>query len=204
MCIRMNECTVRFMRALDLLDYDALYFARPSLFNATTPMTTTSERTFTRWSAVLCMLAVLFMGLVGCAETETPEATEAEEDTAMAETETMASSDSVTVGGTISLLQQGLTSISASAAVSNIEGWQEQLEAAGSEPLMAISNNLEELKGELQNDSIDGAAVGELLVSLGDQTVDAAQNAGGTATAQLTQLGNLLQQAGNQLTGEGM
>ena len=80
------------------------------------------------------------------------------------------SNDTPTVEGTISALEGGVTSLPLDAALANIQGWQTTL--AGSD---------------------DPAAQG-LSAQLGEGTTAVA---GGDA--QLTNLGNLLQQAGGSL-----
>ncbi len=109
-----------------------------------------------------------------------------------------AQSDAPTVAETISTLQGDLTAIPVDAAVSNIEGWQSQLEGSDDPIVQGIATNLGELSTALQADSVDGAQVGGLLTSLGTDTVSAAEGAGST---ELTDLGNLLLQAGTSLTG---
>lgn len=109
-----------------------------------------------------------------------------------------AQSDAPTVSETISALQGDLTAIPADAAIANIEGWQAELEGSDDVIVQGIAANLGELSDALQADTIDGAAVGGLLTSLGTDTVSAAEGAGST---ELTDLGNLLLQAGTSLSG---
>ena len=106
--------------------------------------------------------------------------------------------------GTVSLLQQGVTSIAVDQAVANIDGWLTQLDDADDDALDAVADNLEELRSLLQDQPIDGAEVGNLLTELGQQTTDAAANAAGQQMTQLQTLGETLTTAGEQLTGGGM
>ena len=78
----------------------------------------------------------------------------------------LAQSDSPTVDETISTLQSGLTAIPLDAAISNIEGWQAQLDGSSDAAVQDISSQLGELKTALQADTIDGTEVGGLLVRL--------------------------------------
>ena len=108
----------------------------------------------------------------------------------------LAQSDSPTVDETISTLQGGLTAIPLDAAISNIEGWQAQLDGSSDAAVQDISSQLGELKTALQADTIDGTEVGGLLVRLGEGTAAAAGGDSG-----LTELGGVLTQAGNGLLG---
>ncbi len=108
----------------------------------------------------------------------------------------LAQSDVPTVDETIAALQGGVTAIPAEAAVANIEGWQAQLEGSDDPAVQELASQLGELSTALQADTLDGAAIGGLLVSLGEGTIAAA---GGDAG--LTELGGLLTEAGSSLTG---
>ena len=109
--------------------------------------------------------------------------------------------ESPTVGGTIEALEGGLANLPAEQAISNIEGWQMRLESTGDPALLAIAEQLEELKAALQTESVDQASVGLLLTELGGRTSDAAQSAQGEEAAQLVSLGTLLSDAGADLSG---
>jgi hypothetical protein len=101
---------------------------------------------------------------------------------------------------TIQAAEGGLTNLPVSAAVSNIEGWENRLRAAGDPSLQPIADNLASLRQELQSPSIDGAAVGRLLNQLGQQTTEAAAGADPAVSQRLNRLGTLLSQAGTQLS----
>lgn len=89
----------------------------------------------------------------------------------------------------------GLTEMAPSAALSNIDSWIAQLDGATFTNSTEIRDGLMTLRDQLQATPIDGSAVGETLTNLGTWTVEAA----GTDTA-LTNLGNALQSAGQNLT----
>lgn len=152
-------------------------------------------------------LAFVVIGLSGCAsETETepaePEGTaQTEAPPAGAEEAPPAGGDQATVEGTIQALQGGVTSLAPATAVQNIQSWQSQLENAGDPALSEIAGNLGELNSMLQEQPIDGQAVGDLLSELGEQTTSAASNAQGDMTSQLEQLGTTLSEAGSNLSG---
>ena len=112
--------------------------------------------------------------------------------------------DSPTVSGTIEALEGGLTNLPAEQAVSNIEGWQTRLESSGDPALLAIAEQLEELKSVLQTDSIDQTSAGLLLIELGERTSEAAETAQGDEAAQLVSLGALLSDAGSSLSDVGV
>lgn len=102
----------------------------------------------------------------------------------------------VTPSGTLEAVQGagGLLQLPIDAAVSNIDGWIAQLE--GNPDFEPVVADLRDLRTELQEPEIDGAAVGQLLVDLGTATTGAA-----AGNAELTQLGEALTAAGNELTG---
>ena len=110
------------------------------------------------------------------------------------------SDESPTVSGTIEALEGGLDSLPVDQAVRNIEGWQARLEAAGDPALLAIAEQLEELKAALQTESADQTSAGLLLIEIGERTNAAAETAQGDEAAQLTSLGTLLSDAGSSLS----
>ncbi len=88
----------------------------------------------------------------------------------------------------------GLTNLPPETAVGNIDAWISKLE--GTPGTETIVSNLQELKTELSNPTIDGAAVGNLLTELGSET-----EAAGADNPAVTSLGQALSQAGSQLKG---
>ncbi|MEM0963140.1 MAG: hypothetical protein AAGK21_11470 [Bacteroidota bacterium] len=102
----------------------------------------------------------------------------------------------VTAQGTLDAVQSagGLTSLAPAAAVQNIDGWIAQLE--GNPDFAPTVDALNTLKGQLQAETLDGAAIGGTLQTLGQQTTDAAGD-----DAALGQLGAALTAAGDQLAG---
>jgi hypothetical protein len=72
--------------------------------------------------------------------------------------------DSTTVA-----LNQGVRSLAIGRAVSEVEGWQKKLEASGDPGLQPIAGALGELKELLTAETLDGGAIGRLLVDLGDR-----------------------------------
>ena len=110
----------------------------------------------------------------------------------------MASSE---LDGTISALSGGITALNPATAVSNIEGWESQLQATGKPALTSIAQDLGALRKELTSGSLDGAAIGKLLSRLGQQTTSTAAGAEAASKDKLTTLGSLLTKAGGALGG---
>lgn len=108
----------------------------------------------------------------------------------------MAATDAVTAQGTLDAVGAagGLTALAPGAAVANIDGWIAQLE--GNEAFAPTVEGLRTLKTQLTTDPLDGAAIGQTLSMLGEQTTAAA--GGDTA---LEQLGSALSAAGAELSG---
>ena len=91
----------------------------------------------------------------------------------------------------------GVTSLAPAAALANIDGWIAKLEGnADAAPVVA---NLRMLRGQLSATPIDGAAVGQTLTQLGEQTTAAAAGAG-SQQASLEALGGALSEAGAALS----
>ena len=82
-------------------------------------------------------------------------------------------------------------------AISEVEGWQNKLEASGDPGFQPIADNLGELKRLLATDNLDVEAISGLLVELGDQTQAVAVS--GTAS----QVADKLQLLSQLLTDEG-
>ena len=102
----------------------------------------------------------------------------------------------VTVDGTISALEGGLTNLAIPAAIENINGWIQQIEAADFEGSEDLVDSLEELREELGDTPIDGDDVGDVLIELGEDTATA-----GAGNAGLERLAALLVSAGESLGG---
>ena len=100
------------------------------------------------------------------------------------------------LGSTISALQGGLTSLPASAAVANIESWQQQLQGAAPE----IASSLGELKSLLSSGSANAQTIAQALKKLGTQVSAAGTSTGGDAGSQVQQLGQMLTQAASSLS----
>lgn len=111
----------------------------------------------------------------------------------------LAATDSVTVEGTLSALQGGVTRLNPAIAAATLGGWIRQVEAAEFEGRDAIAQNLRALRDALGQDPLDGPTIGALLAELGAQTTEAAPQAEPRPRAALNQLGTLLTEAGRGL-----
>ncbi|MDX1531619.1 MAG: hypothetical protein R3362_08845 [Rhodothermales bacterium] len=149
---------------------------------------------------LFALVGVLAFSLAACGEETDVEPDE--DDLVVAEPEIdepmEPAAPAVDVQGTINALQGGLTAVPMQAALDNINGWIARLDGAEFDGAEEIADNLEELREELMESEIDGDDVGGLLVELGEQTTAAAVAAG---SAELGQLGGLLTNAGQGLTG---
>lgn len=109
---------------------------------------------------------------------------------------TTAAAEAVTPEGTVEAVQAagGLTALPGEAAVANIDGWIAQLE--GNADFAPVVEDLQLLRGQLQESPIDGAAVGATLQRLGEATTGAAGD-----NESLQTLGAALTEGGNALAG---
>ena len=115
----------------------------------------------------------------------------------------MTGGEEVTVASTLELLGDELTNVSVrQRALSNIENWQAQLAASDDPALQSIAELLGELGTALNDNPVDTQEVSGLLVSLGENTTAAAENAEEDLADQLTELGALLTNAGQSLVGD--
>lgn len=156
---------------------------------------------------------MLLLSTAACADrTDTGGGLEAdttlmEQDTAGAMMDTVSANTAALGPGTADLdstraLLEGtdITDVPLNRAVSFIGAWKQRLQQSGQENLSRIADDLDALESELQNQPMDGQAIGEILVRLGEQTAQAAEtDAEGSTAEQLRRLANLLTQAGNQL-----
>ena len=87
-------------------------------------------------------------------------------------------------------------------AVSVITTWHDTLKNSDRSDLHVIAQLLAELRGALERDTLDGPAIGDLMLRLGDQTTAAAATADDSRmTPRLEHLGTLLTRAGTALAG---
>ncbi|MBD2103279.1 hypothetical protein [Leptolyngbya sp. FACHB-261] len=112
----------------------------------------------------------------------------------------MTTSSTANIDATISALQGGLTSVPPSTAVTVIENFEQQLQGLDDPGATRIASSLTELKQLLTGGNASGPAIGQVLSQLGTQTSSAASKADSGLASKLTQLGELLSQAGSSLS----
>ena len=108
------------------------------------------------------------------------------------------STSSTELDSAIATLQEELTSVPPTKALSLIDSFQQQAQNLGKSE---IASNLSALKQLLTSGSATGSDIGQVLVQLGSQTTSTASGADASISSQLQQLGQLLNEAGNSLLG---
>ena len=102
----------------------------------------------------------------------------------------------------VAVLQGGLQRPEMETALRVIETWEQRLAASESPELVPIADNLAALRIQLLAGDSDPAAVGQLLVTLGEQVRSVSEsNVGAPVADKLLQLGELLSDQGNALAG---
>ena len=103
----------------------------------------------------------------------------------------------------VASLQGGVQRLGIEAALPEIESWEEKLAALESPELRAVADNLGALKEQLLADDFDPAAVGQLLLTLGEQVRRVADGPAGTQAGidRLSRLSVLLAREGESLSG---
>jgi hypothetical protein len=97
---------------------------------------------------------------------------------------------------TIRKLKEGVKGFTISAAVKNIEGWEEALGELDTPGVKGVAGDLRKLKRLIQADPIDGEAVKQVLQKLGEATLRVAERADDKKAARIREIGEALQQAG--------
>ena len=93
---------------------------------------------------------------------------------------------------TIKHIGEGVKGFTISAAVKNIEGWEDALGKVEAPGAKGIANDLERLKKLIQADQIDGEAVKALVGKLGKATITLAGKADSSKADKVKQLGEAL------------
>lgn len=105
------------------------------------------------------------------------------------------------VAATVAELERGLAVLPLSKAINRVDDWRRALLDTELESLVPIADDLGALRDALTGEGIDGAAVGALLVRLGEATAAAADEAPEVVQASLARLGSLLRHAGGAMAG---
>jgi hypothetical protein len=101
---------------------------------------------------------------------------------------------------TIAALEGGLTTVSIDSALRIVRLWEETLRGSDRAELHPLAELLSELHDALSVDRLDGPAIGDLLVQLGEGTTAAAADAMDDRVGPtLERLGTILTAAGTSL-----
>ncbi len=102
----------------------------------------------------------------------------------------------------VAVVQGGVERPDMEAPLRVIETWEQRLAASESPELVSIADNLAALRIQLLAGDADPAAVGQLLLTLGEQVRAVSKSEVGAPVAdKLLQLGELLSYQGNALSG---
>ena len=103
---------------------------------------------------------------------------------------------------TINVLKGQLNAAAAKKGVEMIGKWEGDLEKADWRGAKIIHENLGKLRRHLEGGELNGATIGGLLVTLGEETGRAASHAQGDTTGKLNSLSQALIDAGKGLGGQ--
>ena len=96
---------------------------------------------------------------------------------------------------TLKAIAAGAKSTKPAAAVKNIEGWEAHLETVEVSGAKGLSADLALLRKLLQAESLDGAAIGKLMVKIAGQTSRIAGRTEGKRGQQVQELADALEKA---------
>ena len=101
---------------------------------------------------------------------------------------------------TVSALKEGVLDLGLPGGLVEIRRWEGRLAESGAPALVEIGAALAELRGELESDAPDTAAVATLLLNLGRRTLAVGESLDDGATRRAVfELGNLLVREGETL-----
>ena len=103
---------------------------------------------------------------------------------------------------TIKHIKEGMKSMSISAAVKNIEGWEATLEKVEDPGAKTIVKDLENLKKHLHAKELDGEAIRKLVVKLGKETVTISKKTESKNASKIQALGEALTSAAESASAE--
>ncbi len=117
------------------------------------------------------------------------------------ETDSMAANETdAALDQAVAILQGGVERPGMERALRVIETWEQRLAASESPELLPVADNLAALRIQLLAGDADPAAVGQLLLTLGEQVGAVAESDVGAPVAdRLSQLSDLLRNQGNAL-----
>ncbi|WP_428391516.1 hypothetical protein [Lichenicoccus sp.] len=93
---------------------------------------------------------------------------------------------------TIKHLKEGIKSMTVSAAVKNIEGWEATLEKVEEPAAKTIVKDLENLKKHLHAKELDSEAIRKLVIKLGKETVAIGKKTDSKNASKIQALGEAL------------
>jgi hypothetical protein len=96
---------------------------------------------------------------------------------------------------TIKHIKEGVKSMTVSAAVKNIEGWEATLEKVDDSGAKTIVKDLENLKKHLHAKELNGEAIRKLVIKLGKETVAISKKTESKNAAKIQALGEALTNA---------
>ena len=96
---------------------------------------------------------------------------------------------------TLKAIAAGAQSLTPAAAVKNIEAWEAHLETVEVSGAKGLSADLGRLKKLLQAESLDGAAIGKLMLKIAGETSRIAGRADGKRAEQVKELAEALEKA---------
>lgn len=104
-----------------------------------------------------------------------------------------------TLDATITYLEGLPTGVDTESAVSSVSAWMGTLKADGRPELQAVESELKTLMGLLTSSKLDGAAIGNVMIRLGDLTRQTTALAEGPIAGRLTKLAEWLTKAGKAM-----
>ncbi len=96
---------------------------------------------------------------------------------------------------TIKHIKDGIKSMTVSAAVKNIEGWEATLEKVEDAGAKTIVKDLDNLKKHLHAKELDGEAIRKLVIKLGKETVAIGKKTESKNATKIQALGEALSHA---------
>jgi hypothetical protein len=94
--------------------------------------------------------------------------------------------------GTIDALKKGVTKMSVSAAIRNIENWEENLRDIELSGCRSILRDLAALKKQLQEDQPDGERIRHLMAKLASETITISEKTDARHSDKIAKLGEML------------
>jgi hypothetical protein len=112
------------------------------------------------------------------------------------------------IESTLAALREGAMQVALDKAREEVAGWRQMLQDSGEQQLVPVADNLAALETELSRDSLDGAVIGRLMLTLAEQTREVASGdlVGGSAAPvadRLERLAGLLESEGSSISDAG-